>query len=158
MKNNYYYLLFDQKFFFENETIEELLRERATYYYSKEKQIDFWLLPSPEFVNNDHYLKFLKNTNYYNNKILNNGSISKNIFTIALISTNIEFIRWMELRIGFFETYNENLNNDDLNSNGIKGNLQSIDSKLFSYDSINIYPDLLINRYKENLSLLYIKS
>ena len=56
MENIYYYVLFDQKLFFENETIEELLRERANYYNSKGKFVDFWLLPSPEFVNDKNFL------------------------------------------------------------------------------------------------------
>jgi hypothetical protein len=155
MKNIYYYLLFDQKLFFENETIEELLRERANYYYSKDKTIDFWLLPSPKFIEKDNYINFLSKTSYYKTKILNNKSLSKDLFTVALISTNIEFIKWIELRVGYFESYNDSNINENLNSNGLKGTLELTDSELFSYSSNKIYPDLLLNRYKENLSLIY---
>ena len=155
MENTYYYLLFDQKLFFEDETIEELLRERANYYFSKERAIDFWLLTSPQFVENDIYLKYLTTTNYYKNKVLNNKSSFANSSFVCLISTNVEFIKWIELRIGFFETYNESLENIKLNSNGIKGILKKEDSKIFNFNNQKIYPDLLLNRYKENLSLIY---
>ena len=39
-----------QKDFFENQVIEEILRERTNYYLAKNKIKDFWLLVSPDFV------------------------------------------------------------------------------------------------------------
>jgi hypothetical protein len=38
------------KDFFQNQTIEELLREKATYYNSKNYIIDFWILVQPTFL------------------------------------------------------------------------------------------------------------
>jgi len=158
MENIYYYVLFDQKLFFENETIEELLRERANYYNSKGKFVDFWLLPSPEFVNDKNFLDDLKLTNYYKEKSISYINFKNRNFFIALVSTNKEFINWMELRIGYFETYNQPLNKKNVNSNGIKGEIKSLNQDIFNFNEKLIYPDLVLNRYKENLSVIYENS
>ena len=47
----YYFILATKEFLFEIEPVEEVLRERAHYYSSRNKQVDFWILPSPEFLN-----------------------------------------------------------------------------------------------------------
>lgn len=44
MGKNYYFILMSQKDFLENQVIEEILRERANYYTSKDKIKDFWIL------------------------------------------------------------------------------------------------------------------
>jgi hypothetical protein len=158
MENIYYYLLFDQKLFFENETIEELLRERANYYNSKGKFLDFWLLPSPKFVDDKNFSNNLKLTNYYKEKSISYINFKNRNFFIALVSTNKEFINWMELRIGYFEVYNQPLNKKDVNSNGIKGEIKSLNQDIFNFNEKLIYPDLVLNRYKENLSVIYENS
>ena len=44
MTIRYYYLVMSQIDMLENQVLEEILRERANYYLSKNKNIDFWLL------------------------------------------------------------------------------------------------------------------
>ena len=41
----YYFILATKEFLFEIEPVEEVLRERAHYYSSRNKQVDFWILP-----------------------------------------------------------------------------------------------------------------
>ncbi|NEQ41335.1 MAG: DUF2488 family protein [Okeania sp. SIO3I5] len=46
----YYYVLASQKFLMEEEPLEEVLKERKRYYHEKEKEIDFWLVAQPAFL------------------------------------------------------------------------------------------------------------
>ena len=48
----YYYSIFSQKELLENQCIEEILREKNTYYLNQKIQRDFWLLISPKFIYN----------------------------------------------------------------------------------------------------------
>ena len=62
MKNlKCYYLIFSQKDFLENQVIEEIIRERSNYYISENKNPDFWVLNSPEFINDYEINKKIKN-------------------------------------------------------------------------------------------------
>ncbi|NEO66386.1 MAG: DUF2488 family protein, partial [Moorea sp. SIO4G2] len=45
----YYYVLASQKFL-EEEPLEEVLRERTRHYHEQEKEIDFWLVNQPAFL------------------------------------------------------------------------------------------------------------
>ena len=53
-----------QKDFFENQVIEEILRERTNYYLAKNKIKDFWLLVSPDFVLSTDLIDKIKSTNF----------------------------------------------------------------------------------------------
>ena len=46
----YYYVLASQSFLIEEEPIEEVLRERTRNYHEQEKEIDFWLVKQPAFL------------------------------------------------------------------------------------------------------------
>lgn len=82
----YYFILATKEFLFEIEPVEEVLRERAHYYSSKNKQVDFWLLPSPKFL-----------TSYWNkiSPLINNTSVEE---LVTVISTDADFIYWLKLR------------------------------------------------------------
>lgn len=80
----YYFVLGSQKFLLIEEPLEEILRERIQYYQSIKKNLDFWLLPSPKFLNLNE-LKKIKQI-----------SPNKNI---AIVSTNKIFITWLKLRL-----------------------------------------------------------
>lgn len=82
----YYFILATKEFLFEIEPVEEVLRERAHYYSSKNKQVDFWILPSPEFLN--IYSSELKE--------LIKGNSKENL--VAIVSTDVDFIYWLKLR------------------------------------------------------------
>ena len=82
----YYFILATKDFLFEIEPVEEVLRERAHYYTSRNKQVDFWILPSPGFV--DSYSNELKE--------LTKNNPNENL--VAIISTDVDFIYWLKLR------------------------------------------------------------
>ena len=82
----YYFIIATKEFLFEVEPVEEVLRERAHYYSSKNKQVDFWILPSPEFLNS--YANELKELTKNNTK--------ENL--VAVVSTDVDFIYWLKLR------------------------------------------------------------
>lgn len=46
----YYYVLASQKFLLEEEPLDEVLRERRRHYQEQEKEIDFWLVKQPAFL------------------------------------------------------------------------------------------------------------
>ncbi|NEO27186.1 MAG: DUF2488 family protein, partial [Kamptonema sp. SIO4C4] len=46
----YHYVLASQKFLTEEEPLEEVLRERTRYYHEHDKEIDFWLVKQPAFL------------------------------------------------------------------------------------------------------------
>ncbi|NET28660.1 MgPME-cyclase complex family protein [Okeania sp. SIO1I7] len=80
----YYYVLASKKFLLEEEPLEEVFRERTRDYHEKEKEIDFWLVPQPAFLE---------------------ASEMASIKTkcpqpaAAIISTNPKFITWLKLRL-----------------------------------------------------------
>ena len=73
-ETTYFYLIFSQIDLLKSEAIEELLRERTTYYWSKDqKDRDFWLVISPKFINSVEISTKIKESQFYQkniNKIL----------------------------------------------------------------------------------------
>jgi hypothetical protein len=84
----YYYLVASQKFIHE-EPLEEVLKERNRYYQEQEKEIDFWLVHQPAFLEAPE-LAAVKA------KCPQPAS--------AIISTNPQFITWLKLRLEFVLT------------------------------------------------------
>lgn len=82
----YHFILATKEFLFEVEAVEEVLRERAHYYTTRNKQVDFWLLPSPQFLT--PYVTQIK-------KLTNNISFEN---LVAIVSTDADFIYWLKLR------------------------------------------------------------
>lgn len=80
----YYFIIASKQFLVTEEPMEEVLRERIQYYRRIDKRIDFWLLPTPNFLQSNDY---------------------KNIATklpkscLAIVSTNKIFITWLKLRL-----------------------------------------------------------
>lgn len=83
-KPKYYFVLASQEFLITKEPLEEVLRERIQYYSKTKKNIDFWLLPTPQFLQAEEF-KCLK-TKFPPN-------------SIAIVSTNKIFITWLKLRL-----------------------------------------------------------
>ena len=46
----YHYVLASQHFLIEEEPLEEVLKERTRDYLEKQKEIDFWLVKQPAFL------------------------------------------------------------------------------------------------------------
>jgi len=84
---NYYYILGSKQFLFNEEPLEEMLRERAENYIKNQKNLNFWILPNPTFLNLPEYENVRKKLPPNNENI------------VGIISTNKSFITWLKLRL-----------------------------------------------------------
>lgn len=82
----YYYILASKKFLTEEEPLEEVFRERQRYYREQGKEIDFWLVPEPAFLEQPQFAE---------QKALCPQPAA------AIISTNQQFIQWLKLRLEY---------------------------------------------------------
>lgn len=85
----YYFVLASQKFLFEEEPIEEVLKERTRYYQEQEKEIDFWAVKQPAFLEAPEMAEFKARCPQP---------------AAAIISTNSQFITWLKLRLEYVAT------------------------------------------------------
>jgi Protein of unknown function (DUF2488) len=85
----YYYLLASQRFLLEEEPLDEVLKERIRYYHEQEKEIDFWLVKQPAFLEVPQ-MAVVK------------GKCPQPC--AAVISTNQQFITWLKLRLEYVLT------------------------------------------------------
>ena len=153
MSVRYYYLLMSQIDMLENQVLEEILRERANYYYSKNKNIDFWLSISPSFLEENNLSNKIKKTNFYTQQKKNIYSGFNKEFYSSIISTDKEFINWLQLRLGYFENINESIEKTfvsdgifgfiDIDSNQ-KSSLSPLKSK-----SNQLNPEIITKKYKK---------
>lgn len=160
MNIEYHYLLMSQEDLLQNEVIEEIIRERSNSYLLQNKQNDFWILISPKFLENKELISKIQKSYFYKQKIDTiKPSIIEKEFYGALISTNKEFIKWIQLRLGYFEDINnivsKSISNTDYVSNGIYGKLNSNNLPLSS-NPYTLSPKILINKYKKLLDFYYL--
>ncbi|CEJ47125.1 MgPME-cyclase complex family protein [Umezakia ovalisporum] len=97
----YYYVLASQKFLIEEEPMAEVLKERTRYYHEQEKEIDFWLIKQPAFLESPQMADI-------------KAKCPKP--AAAIISTNSQFITWLKLRLeyvitGEFQAPSETISN-----------------------------------------------
>jgi hypothetical protein len=85
----YHYLLASQKFLLEEEPLDEVLKERRRNYQEQEKEIDFWLVRQPAFLNAPEMAAIREKCPQP---------------SVAIISTNPQFITWLKLRLEFVFT------------------------------------------------------
>ncbi|MEQ8972046.1 MAG: DUF2488 family protein [Coleofasciculus sp. C1-SOL-03] len=85
----YYYLVASQRFLLEEEPFEEVLRERTKDYQDKGKEIDFWLVKQPAFLEAPEMAQVKQDCPQP---------------AAAVISTNPNFITWLKLRLEFVKT------------------------------------------------------
>ena len=85
----YYYVLASQKFLTEEEPLEEVFRERTINYHEKGKEIDFWLVVQPAFLEAPELASI---------------KVKCPQPAAAIISTNPQFIAWSKLRLEFVIT------------------------------------------------------
>ena len=85
----YYYVLASQKFLIEEEPLDEVLRERRRHYQEQEKEIDFWLVKEPAFLESAE-LSDVKNRCPQP--------------AVAIISTDKVLIIWLKLRLEYVIT------------------------------------------------------
>ncbi|NES06692.1 MAG: DUF2488 family protein [Okeania sp. SIO2F4] len=82
----YYYVLASKKFLLEEEPLEEVFRERTRDYHEKEKEIDFWLIAEPAFLEAPEMASTKEKCPQP---------------AAAIISTNPKCIDWFKLRLEF---------------------------------------------------------
>lgn len=84
--HNYYFAVASRNFLINEEPIEEILRERTSYYKSINKDIDFWFISNPTFIDSPKIQEIQRKFN---------GSLA------AIVSFDKNFIQWLKLRISF---------------------------------------------------------
>ena len=85
----YYYILASQHFLTVEEPLDEVLEERVRNHHEQEKEIDFWLVHQPAFLEAPE---------------LSSVKSQCPQPASALISTNPQFITWLKLRLEFVIT------------------------------------------------------
>jgi hypothetical protein len=82
----YYYILASERFLLEEEPFEEVLKERRRDYQEKNKEIDFWLVKQPAFLELPEFAEIKAKCPQP---------------AVAVISTNSQFITWLKLRLEY---------------------------------------------------------
>ncbi len=85
----YYYVLASQHFLIEEEPIHEVFKERTRHYHEQEKEIDFWLVKQPAFLEAPEMRDIKEKCPQP---------------AAAIISTNAQFITWLKLRLEYVIT------------------------------------------------------
>jgi hypothetical protein len=85
----YYYVLASQRFLLEEEPMEEVLKERTRYYHEQEKEIDFWVIKQPAFLEAPQMAEIKAKCPQT---------------AVAIISTDPQFITWLKLRLEYVIT------------------------------------------------------
>ncbi|MFN6481785.1 MULTISPECIES: MgPME-cyclase complex family protein [unclassified Nostoc] len=85
----YHYVLASQRFLLQEEPIQEVLKERTRNYHEQEKQIDFWLVEQPAFLDASQFKDIKAKCPQP---------------AVAIISTNPQFITWLKLRLEYVIT------------------------------------------------------
>ena len=88
-QQTYYYLLASQRFLTEEEPLEEVLRERTRNYQEQNKEIDFWLIKQPAFLETDEFAPIKEKCPQP---------------AAAVVSTNSQFVTWLKLRLEYVIT------------------------------------------------------
>lgn len=82
----YYYVVASDRFLFVDEPTDEVIKERIRNYQENEKEIDFWVVKQPSFL-----------------ELPELSAIKSQVPTpaAAIVSTNKSFITWLKLRLEF---------------------------------------------------------
>ncbi len=85
----YYFVTASDRFLFTEEPTDEVITERIRNYQEQEKEIDFWVVKDPAFLNFPGL-----------------ESVKSQVPTpaAAIVSTNKAFITWLKLRLEFVIT------------------------------------------------------
>jgi hypothetical protein len=82
----YHFALASQKFLFEEEPFEEVLKERHRNYQERNKEIDFWLVKQPAFLDAPEFATVKAKCPQP---------------AVAIISTDKQFVTWLKLRLEY---------------------------------------------------------
>lgn len=95
----YYYVLASQKFLLEEEPFDEVIQERVRNYQEQNKEIDFWVVKQPAFLEASE-MKEIK------------AKCPQP--SVAVISTNKQLITWLKLRLEYVLTGEFNAPSDSI--------------------------------------------
>jgi hypothetical protein len=95
----YYYVAASQKFLLEEEPFEEVIEERIRNYQERNKEIDFWFIKQPAFLEASEMAQIKAKIPHP---------------TAAVVTTNKQLATWLKLRLeyvmtGEFEAPSENI-------------------------------------------------
>jgi hypothetical protein len=163
MTTNYHYIVMSQKDLLQNQVIEEILREKASYYNSRKKNPDYWIVISPFFLKEQNLFAKIKETKFYyqQKEKICSSTFSQSTpleFYAALVSTDEEFMKWVKLRLGYFENIDQmtkNNHNATYVSDGIFGVLQTEKNRLKAQSNF-LHPDILIEKYRNALEEYFL--
>lgn len=82
----YHYVLASSKYLLEEEPLQEVIDERHRYYQEKNKDIDFWFIEQPAFIESASMSEIKAKCPQP---------------CTAVISTNLQFIQWLKLRLEY---------------------------------------------------------
>jgi hypothetical protein len=82
----YHYLLASQKFLIDEEPLHEVFVERHRNYKEQNKEVDFWLVKQPAFLDTPEF---------------DQVKASCPQPCAAIISPNLQFIQWLKLRLEY---------------------------------------------------------
>lgn len=85
----YYYVLASQKFLLEEEPFDEVIEERVRNYKEQNKEIDFWVVKQPAFLEAPEMTEVKAKCPQP---------------SVAVISTNKQMITWLKLRLEYVLT------------------------------------------------------
>ncbi len=85
----YYYVLASKHFLLEEEPFEEVLKERVRHYQEQEKEIDFWLVSEPAFLEAPEFAEIKQKCPQP---------------AAAIITTQAQFMTWLKLRLEYVIT------------------------------------------------------
>lgn len=82
----YHYVLASSRFLLEEEPLEEVIQERHRHYKEKNKEIDFWVVEQPAFIETAAFAEIKAKCPQP---------------CTAIISTNQQFVQWLKLRLEY---------------------------------------------------------
>ena len=85
----YHYVLASQKFLLEEEPFEEVIEERIRNYKERNKEIDFWVVKQPAFLEAPE---------------MSDVKAKCPQPSVAVISTNKQMVTWLKLRLEYVVT------------------------------------------------------
>lgn len=147
----------------ENQILEELLRERANYYLSKNKIKDFWILINPNFLR--HLNEKIAHTNFFSQqKSELIGKICGPYYS-CLISVDKDFIKWVQLRLGYFEIIETDeffqnslisptyLLNEGMVSDGLFGEIRSNIESPLANNKYSLSPKIITQKFENAIEI-----
>ena len=167
MNINYHYLIMSQKDLLQNQVIEEILREKSSYYAAQNKTPDYWVLISPNFIKDNNLNEKLEKTRFFENQmnkiVFSSTENKKANFYASLVSLDKEFMNWVKLRLGYFEeldTFEAQKMNSFYISDGICGsyNVEEHSNETKSFllsDKDFIHPDIISQKLSDSIKAFY---